>query len=111
MEPEDAFGHQTGATRRILATLRRLARAETYPNDDGISASDPNTSKLLGSFPNIDEHMRSLVNGQQSLVCPAGFHLIKFQSKFVSGSITTPGGIHCVADTTSLPVWCCRDKS
>jgi hypothetical protein len=65
---------------------------------------------VVGSFPNIDFHMRSLVNGQDSTVCPTGSHLTKFPSVFQNGNFATAGGLHCVADTTSLPAWCCRNR-
>jgi hypothetical protein len=51
--------------------------------------------------------MRSLVNGQNSLVCPDGSYIHKYPSAFTVGSITTPGGIHCAPAATSLPVFCC----
>jgi hypothetical protein len=64
-----------------------------------------------GSFLNLDAHMRSLANGQDSVVCPANAHLTKYPSKFVNGTITAPGGLHCIPDTMTLPVWCCRNKT
>ena len=65
---------------------------------------------VIGSFPNIDYHMRSLVNGQQSLVCPDGMYLAKLASNFSHGNINTPGGLHCMPQAESYPVWCCRNK-
>lgn len=64
---------------------------------------------VVGSFPNQDDHMRSLVNGQHSLVCPFGYLLTKFPSDFVHGPITTPGGIHCRDWDLAFPVHCCRN--
>jgi hypothetical protein len=64
---------------------------------------------VAGSFPNLETHMRSLVNGQDSTVCPVGKYLAKFP-KFVWGQITTPGGLHCWLDVAELPVYCWRDK-
>ncbi len=61
----------------------------------------------LGSFPNLNEHLRSLVNGQESLVCPPGRYLIN-PSAFSNGAVTTPGGLHCAPQTDSRPVFCCR---
>jgi len=66
---------------------------------------------VAGSFPNVDSHMRSLANGQDSVICPVGSHIMKYPSSFTAGSITTVGGLHCVPDSSSLPVWCCRNKS
>ena len=68
----------------------------------------PGQGWIVGSFPNINEHMRSLVNGQESLVCPPGRFLIKYPSAFTHGNITTPGGLHCAAEGESRPVFCCR---
>jgi hypothetical protein len=68
----------------------------------------PDGGWVVGSFPNINEHMRSLVNGQDSTVCPPGKFLIKFPSAFTHGQVTTPGGLHCVAEGESRPVLCCR---
>ncbi len=65
---------------------------------------------VVGSFPNTDEHMRSLTNGQNSVVCPPGNHLTKYPTTFSHGNITTPGGLHCSGDGAVLPVWCCRNK-
>lgn len=65
---------------------------------------------IVGSFPNLDGHMRSLVNGQDSVVCPGGDHLIKYPSAFTHNAVTTPGGLHCLADTETRPVWCCMDR-
>jgi hypothetical protein len=64
---------------------------------------------VVGSFPNLDEHMRSLANGQNSTVCPAGLYLQKYPSAFTHGGITTPGGLHCTPEGASLPVLCCRN--
>lgn len=66
---------------------------------------------VVGSFPNWDGHMRSLVNGQDSLVCPLGLHLAKYPSRFAWGSMVTPGGIVCASDAAILPIWCCRSKA
>jgi hypothetical protein len=63
---------------------------------------------VVGSFPNIDAHLRSLVNGQDSLVCPPGKFLMKFPSAFTHGNITTPGGLHCSGAGDSRPVFCCQ---
>lgn len=65
---------------------------------------------VAGSFPNIDHHLRSLVNGQDSTVCPTGSHLSKYPSQFTHGNITSPGGLHCAVDSASLPVWCCANN-
>lgn len=65
---------------------------------------------VAGSFPNIDYHMRSLVNGQDSTVCPVGSHLFKYPSQYVHGAITAPGGLHCTADASSMPVYCCANN-
>jgi hypothetical protein len=64
---------------------------------------------VVGAFPNIDVHLRSLINGQDSTVCPPGTLLEKFPSGFVHGNITTPGNLHCIGATASLPVFCCRN--
>ena len=66
---------------------------------------------VAGSFPNVDSHMRSLASGQDSVICPAGSHITKYPSAFVSGAINTVGGPHCTPDGFSAPVWCCRNKS
>jgi hypothetical protein len=65
---------------------------------------------VVGGFPNIDEHMRSLTNGQNLQVCPAGQHLTKYPSIFQHGAVITPGGLHCAGDNAVMPVWCCRNK-
>jgi hypothetical protein len=65
---------------------------------------------VIGSFPNIDAHMRSLTNGNDSVVCPAGSHLTKYPSLFQHGNVITTGGLHCAPDTASMPVWCIRNK-
>ena len=52
---------------------------------------------VVGDFPNVDFHMRSLVNGQDSTVCPSGEHLTKYPSVFSNGNFNTPGGLHCAA--------------
>lgn len=65
---------------------------------------------VLGSFPNLDIHMRSLVNGQDSTVCPPGDYLAKYPSVLMHGALTTAGGLHCEGQMASLPVWCCRDR-
>jgi hypothetical protein len=64
---------------------------------------------VVGSFPNEPGHLVSLVNGQDSVVCPGGSYLTKFPSAFVWGPITTPGGLHCAPGSESFPVHCCRD--
>ena len=66
---------------------------------------------VAGAFPNMEEHMRSLANGQNSLVCPLGSNISKFPSTFNHAGTAFPGGIHCFLDSISLPVWCCRNKS
>jgi hypothetical protein len=66
---------------------------------------------VAGAFPNMEEHMRSLANGQNSLVCPLGSNISKFPSTFNHAGTAFPGGIHCFQDSISLPVWCCRNKS
>ncbi len=65
---------------------------------------------VVGSFPNLDSHMRSLTNGQDSIVCPAGSYLTKYPSRFTHGAVTTAGGLHCRLDSVALPVWCCADR-
>jgi hypothetical protein len=69
------------------------------------------TGWIAGSFPNLEAHMRSLVNGQHSTVCPAGSYIVKYPSNFHHAGITSRGGIHCNPETGSLPVWCCRDRT
>ena len=63
---------------------------------------------VVGSFPNLNEHLRSLSNGQNALVCPPGLYLMKYPSNFTHGTITTPGGLHCAGQGESRPVFCCR---
>jgi hypothetical protein len=65
---------------------------------------------VLGSFANLETHMRSLVNGQDSTVCPPGDHLAKYPSVWTHNGITTAGGLHCEGDNATFPVWCCRDR-
>jgi hypothetical protein len=65
---------------------------------------------IVGSFPNQEIHMRSLTNGNDSALCPAGSYLIKYPSNFTHGTITTVGSLHCAADTFTFPVWCCRNR-
>jgi hypothetical protein len=65
---------------------------------------------VAGSFPNLDGHMRSLANGQDSTLCPVGSHITKYPSQFTLGAITSPGGLHCATDATSLPVYCCLNN-
>jgi collagen type VII alpha len=88
-----------------------------------ISSDSPFTQAgwLVGSFPNIDYHLRSLVNGQNTVVCPArdpaaagapnnAGYLFKYPSTFNSNGITTPGGIHCGVETALQNVWCCKNR-
>lgn len=65
---------------------------------------------VVGSFPNLDEHLRSFANGQNSVVCPVGSYLQKYPSVFVHGSITTQGGVHCAAQAGMAPVYCCKER-
>jgi hypothetical protein len=65
---------------------------------------------VVGSFPNQDDHLRSLTNGQNFQACPAGNYLSKYPSDFVYGGVTTVGGLHCNAGSATLPVWCCRNR-
>ena len=65
---------------------------------------------VVGSFPNLDEHLRSLANGQNSVVCPPGNYLMKYPSVFVHGGITTQGGVHCTAAAAMAPVYCCKER-
>jgi hypothetical protein len=80
---------------------------------DELSTTSPFDEQgwIIGSFPNLDFHLRSLANGQDSLICPTNSYLTKYASKFQQGAITTTGSLHCAAAATSFPVWCCKDKS
>ena len=68
----------------------------------------PNQGWIVGAFPNLELHLRTLVNGQDSSVCPPGKYLIKYESAFRHGTITSKGGIHCSAEGETRPVFCCR---
>jgi hypothetical protein len=68
----------------------------------------PSRGWVVGAFPNLEFHMRSLINGQDSTVCPPGKYLIKFETTFRHGAITSPGGLHCVSETDVHPVSCCK---
>ncbi|MEW5850753.1 MAG: hypothetical protein AB2A00_18340 [Myxococcota bacterium] len=69
-----------------------------------------NLGWTVGSFPNLEFHQRSLVNGQDSVVCPAGSHISKYPSTFTLNGATYTGGLHCVADGTLQGWQCCRNK-
>jgi hypothetical protein len=71
----------------------------------------PQQCWVVGSFPNIDAHLRSLADGNVSTVCGGGTYLSKFPSAFVNGTFSTPGGLHCVLEGVSLPVCCCSNKA
>jgi len=66
---------------------------------------------VVGSFAGFDPHLRSLVNGQDSTVCPEHSHVTKYPSSYTFRAITTPGGLHCAPDTENYPVWCCRNRA
>jgi hypothetical protein len=68
----------------------------------------PGQGWIIGAFPNLEFHIRSLINGQDSTVCPPGKYLIKFESNFRHGAVTTRGGLHCVSESDVRPVFCCR---
>lgn len=65
---------------------------------------------VIGSFPNQADHMRSLVNGQDSFVCPLAKLMVKFPSNFAHGQVLTPGGLHCVDRNELHNIYCCRNK-
>lgn len=69
-------------------------------------------SWVVGSFPNRDDHLRTLVDGQNSLVCPSGNYLAKYPSDgFSHGGISNfTGGLHCFDANTTLPLLCARNR-
>ena len=72
-----------GATER--ARLQRLA------------AVDAGRHRVVTCYQKLEPRDRS-----------RGKYLIKFASAFTHGQVTTPGGLHCVPEGESLPVFCCR---
>jgi hypothetical protein len=74
----------------------------------------PEAAWVVGSFPNEEFHLRSLVNGQDSLVCPAGEYLIKYPSAgfaYGLGEIKDfTGGLHCASGSEVHPLLCARNR-
>jgi hypothetical protein len=77
---------------------------------DVLSSETPFTTQgwIVGGFPNLEVHTRSLINGQDSVVCGDGKYLIKYASPFNHGNISARGGLHCLPAGESRPVYCCR---
>ena len=69
---------------------------------------DPNISYggywISAGFLNYEPHLRSLVNGQQSTVCPPGMHLISYGKHR-----NARGRLHCSGDGSVRDVLCCKN--
>jgi hypothetical protein len=107
------FATQTIAGTNVCVTGNHPCTAWEVMVLDELSSTPPFDVQgwVVGSFPNTDYHLRSLANGQDSIVCPVNSYLTKYPSTFVNGGITTPGGLHCAPSTSSMPVWCCKNRS
>ncbi len=77
---------------------------------EAVSASPPFDTRgwVMGGFPSLEAHFRSLTNGENATQCAPDTQLLKSASVRTYGGITTPGGLRCETSTTPLPVWCCR---
>ncbi|MDH5378911.1 MAG: DUF1080 domain-containing protein [Gammaproteobacteria bacterium] len=74
---------------------------------------------LIGGFPNLDGHLRSLTSGQHSTECgtprpnngdtsPSPLYLSSWAKHAAKPSGNYYGRVHCQDATQSLPVACCR---